>query len=143
LGHDGLVENRDVGRDVPDPLVQLDRVDGLAAEVPDRYVHHASARFLSITRPPRGPGTAPFTATRFFSGSTRTTCRFLTVTRSLPMWPAIRMPLMTRPGVVPEPIEPGARQRSDWPWVFGPPWKPCRFMTPAKPLPLLVAVTST
>ena len=39
------------------------------------------------------------------------------------MWPAMRVPLNTRPGVVPEPIEPGARWRSDWPCVLGPPRK--------------------
>ena len=52
------------------------------------------------------------------------------------MWPAMRIPFSTRPGLVPAPMEPGARWRSDWPWVLGPPRKPWRFTTPAKPRPL-------
>ena len=60
-----------------------------------------------------------------------------------PIRPAILMPLNTRPGVAQPPIEPGERcLRCDT--VRAPrPWKPWRFMTPAKPLPLVVPTTST
>ncbi len=40
-------------------------------------------------------------------------------------------------------MEPGLRWLRWAPWEAPTPWKPCRFMTPAKPLPLLVPVTST
>ena len=59
------------------------------------------------------------------------------------MCPAIFWPFQTLPGVVPAPIEPGARWRSDWPCVFGPPWKPQRFTPPAKPRPFETPETST
>src|SRR5439155_614190 len=52
-----------------------------------------------MTRPPGGPGIAPFTINRLRSASTATTSRLRTVTRSLPIWPAIRVPLNTRLGV--------------------------------------------
>ena len=53
----------------------------------------------TITRPPFDPGTAPRINNRLRSLSTRTTTRFCTVRRTLPMWPAIFLPLKTRPGV--------------------------------------------
>ena len=63
--------------------------------------------------------------------------------RTLPIWPAIFMPLNTRAGVAHAPIEPGARcflwLPCDAPW----PEKLWRFITPEKPLPLLMPVTST
>src|SRR5579883_1896481 len=96
-----------------------------------------------ITRPLVGPGIAPARRSRFRSGSARTTCRFFVVTRRAPMCPAMRIPLKTRPGVVVAPIEPGARSRSAWPWVLGPPRKWWRLTTPAKPLPFDVPTTST
>ncbi len=68
---------------------------------------------------------------------------FSSVTAAPPERPAIFLPGQTRPGVVPAPMEPGARIRSDWPWVAGPPEKPQRFITPVKPLPLLRAVIFT
>ena len=40
-------------------------------------------------------------------------------------------------------MEPGARWRSDCPWVFGPPANPWRFTVPAKPLPLVPIVPFT
>ena len=60
------------------------------------------------------------------------------LTRSPPIRPAIRMPLKTRPGVEQAPIEPGLRWLLCAPWDEETPWKPWRFMTPAKPLPLVV-----
>ena len=65
------------------------------------------------------------------------------VTRSPPMRPAIFVPLNTRDGVAQAPIEPGARCTRWAPWEAPRPLKPWRFMGPAKPLPLLTAVTST
>ena len=59
------------------------------------------------------------------------------------MWPDMRRPLNTRPGVWRWPIEPGERCESETPWVAGMPPKLWRFMTPAKPLPMVVPVTST
>ena len=63
--------------------------------------------------------------------------------RVLPYWPAIFMPLNTRAGVAHAPIEPGERcflwLPCDAPW----PEKLWRFITPEKPLPLLMPVTST
>ena len=65
------------------------------------------------------------------------------VTVALPIRPAIRMPLNTRPGVEQPPMEPGDRCLRCTPWPAPRPSKPWRFMTPAVPLPLLVPVTST
>ena len=53
----------------------------------------------------------------------------------LPMWPAMRTPLITREGVADWPIEPGARTLCE-PCVTGPREKPWRLTVPAKPLPL-------
>ena len=39
-------------------------------------------------------------------------------------------------------MEPGERCLRSTPWLAFRPWKPCRFMTPAKPLPLVLPVTS-
>ena len=102
----------------------------------------ALAALRRMTSVPRGPGTAPLTRIRPFSASTEWTVRFWVVIVSLPIRPAIRMPLNTRPGVAQPPIEPGLRWLRCEPWEALTPWKPCRFMTPAKPLPLLVPVTS-
>ena len=65
------------------------------------------------------------------------------VTFSPPMRPAIAVPLNTRAGVAQAPMEPGARCIRWVPWLAPWPLKLWRFMTPAKPLPLLTAVTST
>lgn len=77
-----------------------------------------------------------------FSTSTAWTVTFWVVTVSVPMRPAMRRPLNTRPGVAQAPIEPGLRWLRWAPCEALTPAKPCRFMTPAKPLPLLVPVTS-
>src|SRR6266851_5734448 len=50
-----------------------------------------------MMRPPFGPGTAPRTRMRWLSASILTTSRLRTVTRSLPYWPAMRMPFLGRP----------------------------------------------
>src|ERR1043166_2644168 len=47
---------------------------------------------LRRTIPPVGPGTAPWTKTRFFSLETLTTSRLRLETFSWPQWPAIFLP---------------------------------------------------
>src|SRR5206468_1555246 len=64
---------------------------------------------LTITKPPGGPGIAPRMSSRLRSGSVCTTWRLMTVTRSFPICPAIRVPLNTRDGVEAPPMEPGER----------------------------------
>src|SRR6185369_4214502 len=90
---------------------------------------------LTMTRPPVGPGTAPWTKIRFLSLAIWTTSRLRLVTCSTPQWPAIFFP-----GGTPWEIE---CSRSDWPCVAGRPWKPHRRTTPMKPRPLEVPTTST
>ena len=63
------------------------------------------------------------------------------------MWPPIRLPFL-RPPPIPAfcawlEIEPGARCFRSVPCEAGKPLKPCRFIGPAKPLPLLVPTMST
>ena len=76
----------------------------------------ALAALRRTTTVPRGPGTAPLTRIRPFSASTECTVRFWVVIVSLPIRPAIRMPLKTRPGVAQPPIEPGLRWLRCAPW---------------------------
>ena len=59
------------------------------------------------------------------------------------MWPAIFLPLKTLPGSWRWPVEPWVRWLTELPCVARPPLKFQRFMTPAKPLPIDVPVTST
>ena len=51
-----------------------------------------------ITTPCLAPGTAPRTNIRFSSARISTTMRFCVAICSLPQWPAIFLPLRTRPG---------------------------------------------
>ena len=53
-------------------------------------------------------GIEPLINTKLFSASTLTNFNLVIVTLSLPMLPAILLPLITRLGVVPAPIEPGS-----------------------------------
>ena len=64
------------------------------------------------------------------------------VTRSLPIWPAIRMPLNTREGVAQAPIAPGERCLRSVPWLAHSPAKPWRFIDAREPLPLETPTTS-
>ena len=96
-----------------------------------------------MTQPPFEPGTAPLTMIRPRSLSVRTTCRFWVVTRTAPMWPAIFLPLNTLPGSWHWPVEPWLRWLTDTPCDARRPPKLCRFMPPAKPLPMVVPATST
>ena len=63
----------------------------------------------TITWPPSEPGTAPLISSRLRSASTPMTFRFSVVRRTTPMWPDMRLPGNTRPGVWRWPIEPGTR----------------------------------
>ena len=98
---------------------------------------------LIVTQPPLEPGTAPLTMIRPRSLSVRTTCRFWVVTRTAPMWPAIFLPLNTLPGSWHWPVEPWLRWLIDTPCDARRPPKLCRFMPPAKPLPIEVPAMST
>ncbi len=69
--------------------------------------------------------------------------RFSIVRRTAPMWPDMRLPGNTRPGVWRWPIEPGARCDTESPCDAWPPAKWWRLIVPAKPLPIVVPVTST
>src|SRR5690606_5760100 len=90
-----------------------------------------------------GPGTAPRIRIRPRSASVETTSTFCVVTRTEPMWPAIFLPLNTLPGSCRWPVEPCVRCDTELPCVARPPPKLWRFMTPWKPLPIEVPVTST
>jgi hypothetical protein len=59
------------------------------------------------------------------------------------MWPAIFLPLKTRPGSWHWPVEPWLRWLIDTPWLARRPPKLCRFIAPAKPLPIEVPAMST
>src|SRR5690606_32216935 len=108
-----------------------------------RHLPYALLAGRTITSPPGAPGTAPLTAIRPRSASTRTTSRFCVLWRTGPMWPAIFLPGNTRPGVWRWPIEPGARCDSELPCVASPMLKFQRFTVPWKPLPLVTPWTST
>src|SRR5262245_19280925 len=69
------------------------------------------------TQPPLVPGTAPRTSTSPLSLSVSTTSRFSVVTRSLPKWPAIFLPLKTLPGSWRCPVEPWLRCTIETPCV--------------------------
>lgn len=120
LGGDHLVHQRDVGRDVEQLGRQLDSAVDLARRRLDvdfeclllLRSHHFSPRLIALrtmTSPPVRPGTAPLISSTPFSASTLCTKRLRTVTRSLPIRPAIRVPLNTRAGVAHPPMEPGRR----------------------------------
>src|SRR5438552_3805918 len=68
------------------------------------FVRHQA--FLTMTTPFFPPGTAPSMTRSERAGSLFRITRFRTVTLSAPWRAAIRSPLRTRPGVVPEPTEP-------------------------------------
>src|SRR5690606_28602529 len=94
------------------------------------------------TTPPFGPGTAPLTSSRPLSASTACTVRLGGVGRALPTGPARGMPWNTRRGVGAPPVEPGLRWLRCWPCEAPAQPKPCRFITPAVPLALVVPMTS-
>ena len=63
----------------------------------------------TITSLPAEPGIAPLISSRLRFTSTSTMRSFSVVRRITPMWPDMRLPGNTRPGVWRWPIEPGAR----------------------------------
>src|SRR5579875_183885 len=147
LRGDHLVHDRHVGLNSEDGFVEIDRPGDLTRHGTDldgdrHHLPPFTASRMSTT-PPLGPGTAPLRSSRFRSGSALTTSRLSVVTLAEPCWPAMRVPLKTLAGVAQAPIDPGARWCLWLPWLA--PWPPklCRFIPPAKPLPLLTAVTST
>ena len=103
LANQRLVHHRNIGFDAPDGIVEVDRAHDFSLEVvhdqlassfllhgshrdlarPD-YLRPLTARLISSV-PLFGPGTDPSTSSRLRSASTRSTVRFCTVTRSLPM----------------------------------------------------------
>mmetsp|Transcript_14807 Transcript_14807/g.55806 ORF Transcript_14807/g.55806 Transcript_14807/m.55806 type:complete len:208 (+) Transcript_14807:188-811(+) len=89
------------------------------------------------------PGTLPRRYTRFRLTSILKTCRASAVRCSPPIWPGIFLPFHTFPGDVLFPVEPIWRWVLDTPWVARWPPKPQRFITPAKPFPAVMPVTST
>ena len=89
-----------------------------------------------------GPGTEPFTSSRFRSTSTSCTVRPICVTRLPPIRPAILIPLNTRDGVAEAPIEPGLRTLCE-PCERGPLEKLWRLIVPWKPLPIPIPATLT
>src|SRR5664279_550780 len=131
LRDDDLVDERNVGDDVKHVAGQVNRTGLLALGVDhvdgQRVSHGNHAPFAAErmrTTPPLLPGTAPLISRKPLSRSTPTTRRFCTVLRSLPMRPAILMPLKTRDGVEAPPIEPGLRWLRWAPWEAPTPWKP-------------------
>src|SRR5271154_6196992 len=117
LGRHHPMHQRDVGRRVEQLGRQLDGATLLAVRAADVNLdrlgrHQFSPRLMAlrtITSPPLRPGMAPLISSTPFSASTLCTIRFWVVTRSLPIRPAIRVPLNTRAGVAHPPMEPGRR----------------------------------
>src|SRR6202035_3712243 len=146
LRHHNLWDQLGVPRGGEERVRQLDGA-GLVArrrhDVDGAHQFPSRAAERTTTSPPRGPGIAPLMRSRFLSPSTACTVRLCTVVRSAPIRPAILTPLKTRPGVAHAPIEPGERCLRWVPCEAERPLKWCRFMTPAKPLPLDLPVTST
>src|ERR1700679_2591292 len=62
----------------------------------------------TTTRPPSDPGTAPLIINRLRATSISTMRKFSMVRFLTPMWPDMRLPLNTRPGVWGWQMEPGA-----------------------------------
>src|SRR5699024_5954174 len=146
------VHQRHVGLHIENLVRELDGAVRLARGCLHLNAAHlvappfASPAFAAVrtnTTPFFGPGTAPRSSSRPSSGRTLYTVRPYLVTCALPIRPDMRLPVNTRPGVAAPPIAPGLRWVAWVPWLAPCPLKPCRFMVPAKPLPLVVPLTST
>ena len=153
LGGDDLVQHRHVGLDAEEVGVEGPGPGGRAVRpvhVDPRRVDGCRPSLASLDgvadehQAAAGPGHGALeqqqVCARRRPGRPR---RLRVVTRSPPIWPAIRVPLNTRAGVAQAPMEPGARWCLWLPWLAPWPLKLWRFIAPAKPLPLLTAVTST
>src|SRR5512145_2281254 len=117
LANSSLMHNWNIGLNTENIFGERNHTDlstGLVEEFCFHFYFHLAALTArrTITSPFLAPGTDPRIKSRCCSGNTSTTCKFCTVTRLLPIRPAIRVFFQTRPGVVPAPIEPGARARS-------------------------------
>src|SRR6188508_3782865 len=109
-----LVDQCLVDLGVEEHLGQVDHAQVLAGLGEKRccYGHcYLPLFFASVLRTTtsafRAPGSGPLMSSRLRSESVRRIVIFLTVTRSLPMRPAMLVPLKTLPGYVPAPMEPG------------------------------------
>ena len=142
LGDHGLVQHGLVDRRREERLGQVDRAGLRAGLGVEGRGGHRSGLPDEDERVAARRGRGPDQEQVALGVGARRWSAFLTVTRALPMWPAMRVPLNTLPGVVPPPIEPGARCESE-PWVSGPRRKWWRLTVPEKPLPLLTPMTST
>src|SRR6185437_3125210 len=143
LRHHDLVDQRHVHLGGEDLVGEFHRLF-LSAYHADRGHQATSPSVPSVlaalrtsTTRPLGPGTAPLIRSSPRSASTACTVSDCTVVRTPPIRPAIRTPLNTRPGVAHAPMEPGERCLRWVPCAAPRPLKPCRFITPALPLPLL------
>lgn len=87
LADQGLMHHGFVRYYAEDVIPEISFVDDLSGHVSKRNFHFSLplTALLTLTSPPFAPGTAPLIASRLRSGSTRTTFRFCTVVRSLPM----------------------------------------------------------
>src|SRR5436309_4883606 len=149
LRHHDLVDQRHVHLGGEDLVGEFHRL-GLSAYHADRCHRATSPSVPSVlaalrtsTTRPLGPGTAPLIRSSPRSASTACTVSDCTVVRRPRSRPAIRAHLNTRPGVAHAPMEPGERCLRWVPCAAPRPLNPCRFITPALPLPLLRPVTST
>ena len=97
----------------------------------------------TLTKPFLEPGIAPFTNNKLRSLSTRRISRHSSVTWLFPIWPAIFLPLNTRPGSWHWPVDPIARWDIELPWVASCILKLWRFTPPWNPLPFDCPVTLT
>src|ERR1700680_841998 len=143
---DRLMQHREL-RLLRENVRHLGCADCLARLVDLRCGHCALAfRFARTagrtnTIPELAPGIAPLTNSKLRSLSVWTTSRFSVVMRSTPRWPGRWLPLTVFAALV-SPLLAGWRWIIE-PWLAPPPTAFQRFMMPAKPLPLLMPVTST
>ena len=119
--HHRRVDQRLVQLDAENGIRQLDLADLFILQIANLYGRHnltplrvtvhvysvvnlnlqrlkLALAFLTTTKLPFAPGTAPRTINKLFSASTFATVSPLTVTRASPMWPDERVPLITRDG---------------------------------------------
>ncbi len=93
LGVQNLLHEDRVPLRAENAFGQFKRSHFFVLQIVDVGVHDY---FLISISPPRAPGTAPRRNIKFFSLSISATTKFFTVTRSVPIWPAMRRPVTTR-----------------------------------------------
>jgi hypothetical protein len=118
---------------------------GLAFFVDDRQIQPSFTLTVgdTTTLPPLEPGSAPRIMSSWRCASMRTISRFCTVRLTSPMCPAMRLPGNTLLGSWFWPVDPGLLCDTELPCVARLEEKLWRLMTPAKPLPMVVPLTST